>query len=286
MPLSIADERVIGSKPLSKPVMPPRKKNPGKKKTVKVRLFKLTFDLLLCFIALTFIPVLTYRVIDPPTTPLMWIRWAEGGYDKSFPRTIKQWRTLEEISPEFLKAVIASEDQKFFDHKGFDWHAVKHAFVNNMESKRKTGASTITMQTAKNVFLWQDRNWLRKGLEVYFTFLIEIFWTKERILEVYFNLIEWGDGIFGCEAASLKYFKKSALLASPVESAWLAAILPNPRVWPKKKYRKLVKRKQARILNQMNHIRLPDFTFDYAQAPADQNSPGPFSSRPGQGRTS
>ena len=266
--------------------MAPRNKKQGKKKTVKVRIFKLAFDLLLCFIALTFIPVLAYRVFDPPTTPLMWVRWAEGGYNDDFPRTIKRWRPLEEISPEFLKAVIASEDQKFFDHKGFDWHAVKNAFINNMESKGKRGASTITMQTAKNVFLWQDRNWLRKGLEVYFTFLIEIFWTKERILEIYFNLIEWGDGIFGCEAATLNYFKKTALRASPVESAWLAAILPNPRIWPEKKYRKLVEKKQARILNEMLHINLPDFAYDYARAPADQKSPGSFSSSPVQRRAS
>ena len=239
--------------------MPVRIKKQGKKRTIKIRIFKWLFDLTLCFVALTFIPVLLYRVIDPPTTPLMWIRWAQGGYDKEFPRSIKKWRPIEEISPQLIKAVLASEDQRFFDHEGFDWRAVKYAVKNNLESKRKIGASTITMQTAKNVFLWQDRNWLRKGLEVYFTFLIELFWSKQRILEVYFNIIEWGDGIFGCEAASIKYFKKPAKRASPLESAWMAAILPNPRVWPEKKYRSLVRKKQARILNQMVTIRLPKF---------------------------
>ena len=266
--------------------MAPSKKKQVKKKTIKIRIFKLTFDLILCFIALTVIPVLAYRIIDPPTTPLMWIRWAQSGYDNSFPRTIKQWRSLEEISPQFLKAVIASEDQKFFDHEGFDWYAVKYAFLNNLSSDNKIGASTITMQTAKNVFLWQERNWLRKGLEVYFTFLIEIFWSKQRILEVYFNLIEWGDGIFGCEAASLKYFKKSALWASPVESAWLAAILPNPRVWPEKKYQDLVKKKQARILNEMPTIHLPILDYNYARASTDLKSPDALSSRSDQRRTS
>ena len=239
--------------------MPVRNNKKGKKRTIKIRIFKWLFDLTLCFVALTFIPVLLYRVIDPPTTPLMWIRWVQGGYDKEFPRSIKKWRSIEEISPQLLKAVIASEDQRFFDHEGFDWRAVKNAVKNNRESKRKIGASTITMQTAKNVFLWQDRNWFRKGLEVYFTFLIELFWSKQRILEVYFNIIEWGDGIFGCEAASIKYFKKPAKRASPLESAWMAAILPNPRVWPGKKYRSLVRKKQARILNQMHTIRLPKF---------------------------
>ena len=239
--------------------MSAKNKKHGKKRTVKIRIFKWLFDLTLCFVALTFIPVLLYRVVDPPTTPLMWIRWAEGGYDKDFPRSIKKWMSLDEISPELIKAVIASEDQIFFSHEGFDWRAVQYAFKNNLESKRKIGASTITMQTAKNVFLWPGRNWLRKGLEVYFTFLIELFWSKQRILEVYFNIIEWGDGIFGCEAATKKYFKKSATKASTLESAWMAAILPNPRVWPEKKYRSLVRKKQARILNQMYTIRLPKF---------------------------
>ncbi|MGV7222595.1 MAG: monofunctional biosynthetic peptidoglycan transglycosylase [Nitrospinales bacterium] len=246
--------------------MSAKNKKKGKKRTIKIRIFIWLFDLTLCFVALTFIPVLLYRVIDPPTTPLMWIRWAQADYDKEFPRSIKRWRPIEEISPQLLKAVIASEDQKFFDHEGFDWRAVKYAIKNNLESKRKIGASTITMQTAKNVFLWQDRNWLRKGLEVYFTFLIELFWSKQRILEVYFNIIEWGDGVFGCEAASLKYFKKPVLRASPLESAWMAAILPNPRVWPENKYRSLVKKKQARILSQMHTVRLPKFVSGSSKA--------------------
>lgn len=235
------------------------KRKKGKKRAIKARLFQLIFDLFLCFLVFTILPVLIYGGLDPPTTPLMWIRWAESGYKEDFPRAIKRWRSIDEISPAWIRAVIASEDQKFFSHSGFDWDAVKYAVKVKLESDRTIGASTITMQTARNVFLWQGRNWLRKGLEAWFTILIEGFWSKQRILEVYFNVIEWGDGVFGCEAASLNYFKRPALRISPVESAWLAAILPNPRVWPEKKYRKLVEQRQARILNAMNRVRLPDF---------------------------
>ena len=236
-----------------------RKSKKGKKRAIKVRLFQLIFDLFLCFLVFTILPVLIYGALNPPTTPLMWIRWAESGYEEDFPRAIKRWRSIDEISPALVRAVIASEDQKFFMHRGFDWDAVKYAVKVNLETDRKIGASTISMQTARNVFLWQGRNWFRKGLEVWFTLLIEGFWSKQRILEVYFNVIEWGDGVFGCEAASLNYLKHAAPRISPVESAWLAAILPNPRLWPKRKYRALVEQRQARILNAMDRIRLPDF---------------------------
>ena len=236
-----------------------RKSKPGKQGAVKARLFQLIFDLFLCFLVFTILPVLVFSALDPPTTPLMWIRWAESGYEKDFPRAIRRWRSIDEISPALVRAVIASEDQKFFMHSGFDWEAIKYAVKVKLDTDRTIGASTISMQTARNVFLWQGRNWLRKGLEAWFTFLIEGFWSKQRILEVYFNVIEWGDGVFGCEAASMNYFKHVAPRISPVESAWLAAVLPNPRVWPERKYRKLVEKRQARILNIMPKIRLPDF---------------------------
>ncbi|MEE9259036.1 MAG: monofunctional biosynthetic peptidoglycan transglycosylase [Nitrospinaceae bacterium] len=235
-----------------------RKRKAGKKKPIRIRIGKIFLDILICFLALTMIPVLVYRVIQPPTTALMWIRGMEdGGGAKDIPRTVRRWKPLNEISPSLLKAVIAAEDQKFFRHNGFDWQAIESAVKTNLTTDRTVGASTISMQTARNVFLWQGRNWLRKSLEAYFTFLIEVFWSKERILEIYLNVIEWGDGIFGCEAASRTYFNRSAGSLSPVESAWMAAILPNPRVWSIKSPQKFVEDRQLQILNVMARTRLP-----------------------------
>lgn len=140
----------------------------------------------------------------------------------------KKWKPLEEISPSLQLAVVCSEDQNFLKHNGFDFGAIKKAFEHNKKSKRKRGASTISQQTAKNVFLWDGRSWVRKGFEVYFTFLIELFWSKERIMEVYLNAIEMGPGIYGAEAASQAYFKKSAKDISKQQAATISAILPSP----------------------------------------------------------
>jgi monofunctional glycosyltransferase len=214
--------------------MPRVKKKKFKKKiqtVVKINFFKLLFDFLIIFLIFTTAPVLVYRIVDPPTTPLLWIRWVESGYYKSYPTYLKHWVPLNQISPNLVRAVIAAEDQKFFQHRGFDWQAVKAAIKINFKTDKTVGASTISMQTARNVFLWQNRSWFRKSLEAWFTFLIESLWTKERILEVYLNVIEWGDGIFGSEQAALKYFKHSSEDLSPVESAMMVAVLPNPRIW-------------------------------------------------------
>ena len=216
---------------------------------------RLTFDIFLCFLAVTLIPVIVFRYVDPPSTPLMWIRWSSS--DTESQRSLDTWRSLENISPHLLKAVIVAEDQKFFMHHGFDWKAIEYAIQVNLTSDRKIGASTISMQTARNVFLWQKRTWLRKILEGYFTTLIEIFWDKRRILEVYLNVIEWGEGIFGCEKAAQKYFKRSPFLLSPVESAWMAAVLPNPRKWSRKPVPSHVRERQAKILESIATIRIP-----------------------------
>jgi monofunctional biosynthetic peptidoglycan transglycosylase len=229
----------------------------GKPPSLRRRALRLFFDLALCFVALTFVPVLVYRVIDPPTTPLMWIRWVESGNEESHPRFIRRWTPLKDVSPHLIRAVITAEDQKFFTHHGFDWVAVESAWEHNLKSKHKVGASTISMQTARNVFLWQERNWPRKALEFYFTFLIETFWSKERILEVYFNVIEWGDGVFGCTEAAQKYYKRRPAALSPTESAWLAAILPNPREWAQANPPRRVETRQSRILQAMNHVQIP-----------------------------
>ncbi len=167
------------------------------------------------------------------------------------------WVALQETSPNLVKAVIASEDQKFFQHQGFDWDAIESALVTNITTDRKVGASTISMQTSRNVFLWQGRTWIRKALESWFTILIESFWSKQRILEVYLNVIEWGDGIYGCEDAAQAYFNRSANSLSPVEAAWLVSVLPSPRRWSIHKPHSDLQIRQTRILNTMDRIRLP-----------------------------
>ena len=170
--------------------------------------------------------VVIYRVVPPPGTPLMLIRRVEGyGIDKS-------WRRLDDISPHLIRAAMAGEDAKFCEHHGFDWEAIEAAWHRYEEgAQRLRGASTISMQTAKNVFLWPGRDWIRKGLEAYFTVLIEFAWGKARIIEVYLNVAEWGPGIYGAEAASQYYFHKPARALTAEEAARLAAILPDPLKW-------------------------------------------------------
>ena len=153
-------------------------------------------------------------------------------------------------------AAMAAEDQKFEDHFGFDMEAIKKAEEYNAKHKGKKvhGASTISQQTAKNVFLFPSRSWIRKGFEVYFTFLIEIFWSKERIMEVYLNVIETGDGIYGAEAAAQEYFQKPAKKLSVREAALIAAILPNPRKWSPVHPSPFVQRKSQRIIQFMSDL--------------------------------
>lgn len=159
------------------------------------------------------------------------------------------------MSPNIRLAVMASEDQLFPDHNGFDIKSIKKALKSNKKKNtRIRGASTISQQVAKNVFLWQGRSWFRKGLEVYFTFMIELFWSKERILEMYLNVAEMGKGIFGAEAASRSYFKKSALKLTRTEAAMIAACLPNPKKYVVQPPSRYINRRYPWILNQMNNL--------------------------------
>jgi monofunctional biosynthetic peptidoglycan transglycosylase len=175
------------------------------------------------FLVVSVFFVTLYRDMPPPATPLMLLRLAEGdGIDRS-------WAGLDAISPFLLQAVIAGEDQKFCLHRGFDWDAIDTAWQRYRSGRgRLLGASTISMQTAKNVFLWPGRDWLRKALEAYFTALIELAWGKHRIIEVYLNVVEWGPGVYGAEAAAEYYFHKPASRLSPYEAVRLAAVLPDP----------------------------------------------------------
>ncbi len=177
-------------------------------------------------------------------TPLVFIRTLEYAIEGKWVPIQKNWTPIEEISPHLQRAVIASEDPKFLSHSGFDFEAIAKAIDANKRRKIKMGASTISQQTAKNVFLYPSRTYLRKGLEAYFTVLIETFWDKRRILEVYLNVIELGHGLYGAEAASMHFYKKHSLKLNPTEAHLFAAILPNPRKWNPKRPTNFVLRRR------------------------------------------
>jgi monofunctional biosynthetic peptidoglycan transglycosylase len=189
----------------------------------------------------------------------MVIRVFEQIRDGNDIRLKKDWVSLQKISPNLSQAVVAAEDNEFLEHYGFDFDAIKKAQKYNETHKKTKGASTISQQTAKNVFLWPDRSWVRKGLEVYFTALIELFWGKERIMEVYLNVIEMGDGYYGAEAASQHFFNKPASLMNRAEAALIAATLPNPRIFRADKPSDYIRRKQGRIIAIMARSDKVDF---------------------------
>ena len=211
--------------------------------------FKWMFRIIIGFIIGSVLLVAVYIVINTPLTPLMIIRVFEGWFGGKNVGITKTWKSYDEISPNVFRSLMAGEDGKFLKHNGFDWNAIERAKKTNerRKGKRLIGASTISMQTSKNVFLWHGRNYVRKGLEAYFTVLIEALWGKKRILEVYANCIEWGDGIYGVEAASQAYFGKSCEKLSAREAALLAAIVPNPRRWSASKPTSYIQRRASMI---------------------------------------
>lgn len=207
------------------------------------------------FFILSISSVILFRFIPIPFTPTMLYHLCEQMVDSDRKIILKKdWESTSNISPNMFKAVVSSEDQLFFEHNGFDFIAIKKAMRNNERGRRLKGGSTISQQTAKNAFLLPHRNYLRKGLEVYFTALIELFWSKERILEVYLNVIEFGNGIYGVEAASQYYFKKSAAQLTKDEAALLAAVLPNPIRYKVDKPSSYILRRKNWIKRQMNHL--------------------------------
>lgn len=185
--------------------------------------------------------VVVYRFVPPPITYLMVERMFEG---RGFER---RWRPIREMSPTLTRSVIAAEDAKFCEHHGFDFDAMQKAMAHNEGSSRIRGGSTISQQTAKNVFLWPDRSYLRKGLEAYFTLLIEGLWGKRRIMEVYLNSVEWGPGVYGADAAAMKNFGVGADRLTPAQAARLAAILPSPLKWKAARPGPYVKRRSGKI---------------------------------------
>ena len=197
------------------------------------------------FFLFTFLLTLAYRWINPPITPLMLIRSLEGEARE------KEWKPLDEISTAMPRAAVASEDNRFLGHDGFDFRAIQRAVDHNKIHSKKIGASTISQQTAKNVFLWPGHSWVRKGFEVYFTFLIEKLWGKERIMEVYLNVIEMGHGIYGVEAAAQHYFHCSAKKLDARQASLITACYPNPRRWNPAAPTPYIRRRAAHIQSMM-----------------------------------
>ena len=213
------------------------------------------------FVGITTMIVFLLQFIAPFTSGLMIERRIESFTCDGHYVRLYQWRSINNIAPTMQRAVISSEDQLFMQHNGFDWHAIEKAFTYNDKKKnvvrnRIRGASTISQQTAKNLFLWSGRSWLRKGLEAYFTVLIECLWSKERILEMYLNIIEFGDGIYGVEAAAQHFFGKPAAKLNASEAALLAAVLPNPHIYQVEKPSAYIRGRQTWILRNMQHTSL------------------------------
>ena len=214
--------------------------------------------LVIFFFLLSILCVIVLRYVPVYFTPLMAIRLVEQIREKKSPVLIHRWVGFDDISENLKLAVIASEDQLFFEHKGFDKKQIQKAIEESKKGKRRRGASTISQQTAKNVFLWPQSSWFRKGLETYFTVLIEFFWSKDRILHVYLNSIEMGDGIYGAEAVAQYHFGRSASELTKEQSALVAATLPNPLRFSSKSPSPYMYKRQAHILRQMRNIRLPE----------------------------
>lgn len=214
------------------------------------KIFKYFVKFLLWFFAITILWVVIYKWVPVPYTPLMAIRSIEA---KDKFSTKHDWVSIDHISKDLQLAVICAEDQNFLKHRGFDFIAIEKAYEGNKKGKKVRGASTISQQTAKNVFLWPQRSWLRKGLEVYFTFLIETFWSKERIIEVYLNSIEMGNGIYGAEAAAQYWFKKSAEKLTKYQAASIAVTLPNPRRYIANGNSNYMERRRQWVMRQMRY---------------------------------
>jgi monofunctional biosynthetic peptidoglycan transglycosylase len=194
------------------------------------KILRILWKIALWFVGLSIFSVVVFRFVPVPVTPLMLIRCGEQMFSSDQLRLKHDWVSIDEISKNLPLAVVCSEDQNFMNHSGFDLDAIQRSVdAAKRGAKRVRGASTISQQTAKNVFLWPGRSWIRKGFEVYFTVLIEFVWSKERIMEVYLNSIEMGKGIYGAEAAAQFYWHTSAKNLSRTQAATLAAVLPNPR---------------------------------------------------------
>lgn len=231
-------------------------KSPTKKRTTGQKIFRFFWLLFLWFNIISFAVVLLFKFVPVPFTPLMGIRALEHNSAGKDMICSHKWVPIDEISLNLQKAVIASEDGRFLEHSGFDFEAMQKAFKNNSKGKKLKGGSTISQQTAKNVFLWQGRSYVRKGLEAYYTVLIELVWGKKRIMEVYLNSIEMGDGVYGAEAAAKHWYRKDASSLTRYEAAGIAAILPSPRRYKASNSSSYINRRKARISREISYVKL------------------------------
>ena len=241
----------MATKIASKKAKQPAKKQSG---NFKSKLSRFLFKALLWFLGLSVSSVIFFKFVPVPFTPLMVIRVLENKLAGKEIYFSHDWEPIGNISANLQKAVIASEDGTFLVHNGFDFKAMEKAYKGNERGRRIKGGSTISQQTAKNVFLWQGRSYLRKGLEAYFTVLIELIWGKERIMEVYLNSIEMGDGIYGAQAATHYWYRKDASSLTKMQAAGIAAILPNPRKYSATSSSSYINRRKDKIVRVMRYV--------------------------------
>jgi monofunctional biosynthetic peptidoglycan transglycosylase len=235
------------------PVPESHEKPPGFRKYL-LKAFVVFKYTVLAFFGSTILAVVIFSFVNPPLTPLMVKRAFVKKSDGKRAGIHKDWVSFKKISPYMIQAVVASEDNRFMDHFGIDLQAVQKAVDYNKRHRKKRGASTISQQVAKNVFLWPARTWIRKGFELYFTVLIETVWSKKRIMVVYLNIMETGNGVYGVEAAARKYFKKPASRLTRSEAALIAASLPNPRSRNPARPSSYLQRRQVKIMDLMRKI--------------------------------
>lgn len=217
---------------------------------IKQKILRYSLYIVLSFCLIT----LCFRVIPIPFSAYMVQQKVSHILERRKYTIDYQWVSLDNIAWQIQLAVIAAEDQKFTQHHGIDWEAIEKALKHNQKSNKIRGASTISQQTVKNLYLWHGQSWLRKGIELPTTLILELLWSKKRILEVYLNIAEFGEGIFGVEAASQHYFKKSANQLNQQEAALLAAVLPNPLLFKVDKPSPFVRKKQFWVIRQMNAL--------------------------------
>jgi monofunctional glycosyltransferase len=229
----------------------------NKKKKIIIWFWRTIFKILIFLFCFTIVQVISLKFINPPFTPNIAWEWAECMMNNQPDKCpVYHFRKLEDISPNLRKAVIAAEDQRFLSHNGFDFNEIKNALNNLITKGKLRGASTISMQTARSLFLLSSKRVYRKIAEIYYTVLIELFWNKHRILEMYLNSVDWGTNITGAEAACQKYFSKTANSLTREQAALMTAILPNPHIWSVKNPSKYIKKRQAKIMRDMNRMPL------------------------------
>jgi monofunctional biosynthetic peptidoglycan transglycosylase len=227
------------------------------RKKVLTWIWKTIIKIIFFVFCFTIVQVLTLKYIDPPFTPNTAWEWAESvikGQPEKCPEY--KFKSIQDISPHLRRAVIAAEDQRFLSHNGFDFQEIKNAIKTLLKTKHLRGASTISMQTARSVFLLSSKSFFRKIAEMYYTVLIEIFWDKNRILEMYLNTVDWGTGVTGAQAASLKYFSKQARYLTASQAALMTAILPNPHRWSVKHPSSYIRMRQDKIMKDLSKMPL------------------------------